>query len=90
MKVTTYFEVSAEAELAYNTETGKPCVAYVEISTEHTADLTTDEIQEVHDLHTKAMASQFQFDPSLLRRVSQAEYNQQMEGADDEDEESGD
>lgn len=72
-KFTSYLEVSSELELAED-ESGNPTAAYVEISTEHSDDVSEDAIHQISGKHLQMVAHSLGCDPSFLRLVTEEEY----------------
>ncbi|PWI54264.1 hypothetical protein [Sulfoacidibacillus thermotolerans] len=83
MKVTSYFEISSEAHLAYNTETKEFEPAYLKIATDHKVVLTSEEIEKVHEIHLNYVTGELRICPEHVRTISKEEYIE--EHGEDED-----
>lgn len=83
MKITSYFEISKDAELAADDD-GHFSEAYLEVSTEHSRSLSDSEMTDLHEAHRQMVARQMGMPTEYLREITEAEYHHQV----DEEEEA--
>nr|NNM90101.1 hypothetical protein [Bacilli bacterium] len=75
---TSYVEVSASLGLAED-EQGNPTVAYVEITTEHSDDLSQDIVADIPQGHLKMVAHTLDCDIADLTQISKQTYLENAE-----------
>lgn len=80
-KITTYFRIAPEAQMAFNDETGEPAPAYAQISTDHRLPLKMTE-DEIHQGHKEIVCQMAGLPPELVEIISKEEYDAEM-GEDD-------
>jgi fructose-1,6-bisphosphatase len=81
--VTSYFEIDARAEMAFAVDNGQPCEAYLKVATDHSRELTAEEIEKVHELHKAMVAEQLELPTDYIRCITEEEYLRQTEDGDE-------
>lgn len=81
-RVTTYFKISPDADMAYDVETNEPVACYAQVSTDHEKKLTDEDIQSIHDAHLSMFADQTDIEERLIRKISKDEYDANMDEGD--------
>lgn len=73
------YEISADASLGIDDETGEAAVVYVNVNRSGSRELTEDEYDEVHNSHRPVIAELFDIDISQIKCISASEYDNETE-----------